>query len=192
MASSLRELGAALGKRFRTSLPSSSSIELGAVVSCDGVDYEQSDVVLLNSNGDLIAEDVFLCFEIVNMSAVNLAQRRAFFNRQLGQFRMRLQNLCKSRGLEWCFCRYVQCGCAMLWLLIIFCSKLPSEKESQEKLGLASSTEGNGQKERDLHGRAEHRLTSRLQPLSNGHAQCPRQALRPRRRLECLWQSIGR
>ena len=67
------ELIAAFCKRLGA-FPGLAPVELGAEVSRDAVDYEKADVLLLDCDGDLVAEDVFLSFDIVDVCALNAGE----------------------------------------------------------------------------------------------------------------------
>jgi hypothetical protein len=97
------ELCAAVGQGFRTAFALATLVELGAVVSGDGVDDEQRDVVLPDRDGDLIAEDVVLGFQVVDVGAVDAAERRTASRRQVGESRVRLQDLRQTFGLQGSF-----------------------------------------------------------------------------------------
>lgn len=55
------------------------SVEFSAVISRNGVDHEQTNIVLFDGYWYLIADDVFLRFQIVDVRAVYLAQGRPIF-----------------------------------------------------------------------------------------------------------------
>lgn len=73
MGTESRDLGTAFGERVRrlTTL-----LELCAVVGCYAVDYDEADVEALYCHWHLIAEDVLLGFEVMNMSALYPSERR--------------------------------------------------------------------------------------------------------------------
>lgn len=69
----LRELIPALGERLGA-FPRFAPVEFGAVVGCDAVDYEEPDVVLGDGDGDLVAQDVLLGFDIVDVRALDCGE----------------------------------------------------------------------------------------------------------------------
>jgi hypothetical protein len=93
-----------------------SFLELCAVVCCDAVDYDDANIVSLDQHWDLILQNVFLRFKVVNTSALNAGESRLLIRWQISQFRVCLENLVQSSCLKLSFARDVK-SCA--WSSIV-------------------------------------------------------------------------
>ena len=83
-------------------------VKLCAEIGGNAIDDEQSDIVLGDGHGDLVAEDVILCFEVMDVSAVDPTQGGFLTRGEEAQSRVVVEKLHQARGLERCFCRYVE------------------------------------------------------------------------------------
>lgn len=62
------DLSATFRQRVRRS---TTLLELCAIVCCDAINHDKSDVESLDCHWDLILQDVFLCFKVMDMSTLD-------------------------------------------------------------------------------------------------------------------------
>ena len=67
--------------------------EFCAIVGSDTVDYDDSDVEPLDCYRDLVLQNVFLGFEVVDVSALNASQGGLLIWWQIGQLWVALEDL---------------------------------------------------------------------------------------------------
>jgi len=80
----LLELDRTLREWLWPSTLAPASRKLGPQVGCDAVDDDQADVVALNHDGNLVTQDVFLRFEVVDVRAVDPVQRWSILGLKCG------------------------------------------------------------------------------------------------------------
>lgn len=72
---------AAFGERLGA-FASFGAVEFGAVVGGDAVDDDEPDVLLLNGDWDLVAQDVFLGLDVMDVGALDVGEGGTFIQRQ--------------------------------------------------------------------------------------------------------------
>ena len=67
--------------------------EFRAIIGRDTVDYNDADIVTLDCHGHLVLQNVFLGFEVVDVSTLNASQSRLLIWWQIGQLWVALEDL---------------------------------------------------------------------------------------------------
>lgn len=67
--------------------------EFRAIIGRDTVDYDDADIVPLDCHGYLVLQNMFLGFEVVDVSALNASQSWLLIWWQIGQFWVALKDL---------------------------------------------------------------------------------------------------
>jgi hypothetical protein len=91
--------------------------EFRAIIGRDTVDYDDADIEALYGHWNLVLQDVFLGFEVVDVSALNASQRWLLIWWQIRQFWVALKDLIQSCSLKLGFSRDIK-SCA--WCSILF------------------------------------------------------------------------